>query len=220
LPPSSPWTSGLHWHKNSTEYLHLLRGSIFVTLGTTTKIYHAAKPSEDEVVLKVDRGVRHNWGRAEVYLLQDGNGEEGEGNGEEEVVVEEWTDPSGISKPLFFWNLNGVLTSPDSAGSTSKKMLGWMLGAYWIPVQLFVIFWQLDNWPVFLSLEGRSSGYCNRRMGMWLEHAVEYAVTFGVLFVAGIIGRLFGVEAVSEERTPNALWEAWAREKDGRRKAD
>jgi hypothetical protein len=230
LPPSSPWTSGLHWHSNTTEYLHLLRGSIFVTLGTATKIYHAAKPNEEEVVLKVDRGVRHNWGRADEYLrLRKKHADAGaggaadmeaEGRREEEVVVEEWTDPSGVSKPLFFWNLNGVLTSPDAPSYTSKKMLRWMLGGYWIPFQLFVIFWELDNWPVFLSLEGRSSGYCGRWMGMWLEQAVEYAVTFSVLLAANVVGRMFGVEAVSEERTPGALWEVWAREKDGRRKAD
>lgn len=146
--------------------------------------------------------------------------EDGEGRSEEKVVVEEWTDPSGISKPLFFWNLNGVLTSPEPPNYTSKKMLRWMLRGYWIPFQLFVIFWKLDNWPVFLSLEGRSSGYCGKRMGMWLEHIVEYVVTFGVLLSASIVGRMFGVEAVSEERTPGALWEAWAMEKHGRRKAD
>jgi hypothetical protein len=133
----------------------------------------------------------------------------------DEVIVEEWTAPMDLTKPLFFWNLNGVVMAGEDtdAGTSLLKMARWMLGGWWVPFQLFVIFRKLDNWPVFLSLEGVGIG---RR----LERSVEYAVSFLGLFVVGLVGRVLGVKAVAEERTPNELWTAWQRERTSEGKDD
>jgi hypothetical protein len=132
---------------------------------------------------------------------------------EEEVVVSEWTSPSSILKPLFFWNLNRVLmpsTTPRAKPRCATRVLRWMLGGYWIPFQLFVIFFALDNYPVFISLEGLGSA-------TKVAHLVEHILTFAVLFVASLVGGICGVEAVSEERTPVGLWEAWEMKQYGKK---
>ena len=82
-----------------------------------------------------------------------------------------------------------------------------------MPFQLFVIFWELDNWPVFVSLEG-----CG--VGAWLERGVEFVVTGSVLGFVSVVAKVVGVEAVSEERTPRKLWVAWKRENEGGRRAE
>lgn len=182
--------------------------------------------------------VRHNWGRAEEYIKLRSKAEHiglhpntatatfpnEEEEVREDVVVEEWTAPSSVCKPLFFWNLNGVITQCDASPTESlaKRALRWMLGAYWIPFQLFVVFYALDNYPVFVGLEGRLAWLdgLGRGVGRRAEHCVEHVVTFAVLFVASLAGRMFRVEAVSEERTPVGLWEVWVREKDDGRKKD
>jgi hypothetical protein len=92
------------------------------------------------------------------------------------------------------------------------KATRWVMGGWWVPFQLFVIFWELDNWPVLFSLEGVG-------IERSLERGVEYAVSFLVLFVVGLVGRVLGVKAVAEERTPNELWTAWQR-KTSERKED
>lgn len=189
-----------------------------MTLGRETRIYSAKVGDGEDVVLKVERGVRHNWGRAEEHLkgkrrnfeLKGAEIELGKAELNEEVIVEEWTDPSGISKPLFFWNLNGVVSAPPPT-----SLLGRILGEYWTPFQLFIIFYALDNYPVMVSLEGRSYSYLEG-----LEHAIEYMVTFAVLSMPSFVGRMLGIKAVSEERTPKMLWEAWLKEKDGKAKED
>lgn len=148
----------------------------------------------------------------------------GEGEAGEEVVVEEWTAPASVAKPLFFWNLNGVVTrrSAGPAELRAERVLRGLLGAYWIPFQLFVIFYALDNYPVLVGLEGRLAWLdgVESGVGREVEHCVEHVVTFGVLSLASLVGRMFRVEAVREERTPVGLWEVWVREKDDGRKKD
>jgi hypothetical protein len=132
----------------------------------------------------------------------------------DDVVVEEWTDPSDLSKPLFFWNLNGVITAPeDRPVPALHKVARSMMGGWWIPFQLFVIFWELDNWPVFPTLEGFG-------IRMRLHQSVEFAITFSVLCVVSLVAKGLGVKAVVEERTPKELWTAWQSEKSGRKKHD
>ncbi|RYZ89168.1 MAG: hypothetical protein EOP04_07555 [Proteobacteria bacterium] len=77
--------------------------------------------------------------------------------------------------------------------------------------QLFVMFWELDNWPVFVSLRGSlsSSIGCEEWAFQYFEGPLEYVMAFGVLFAAKVLGVMVGVRAVEEARTPVALWDAY-----------
>jgi hypothetical protein len=221
LPPSSTWSSGLHFHTTHTEYLHLLKGSIHVSLDGECKILSVAAGGEIDVrtgklkreglVVEVPKGARHEWMRAEAWYdgrrprfgvrPTDARGE---------VVVEEWVEPGGLGKPLFFWNLNGIIMAPkDSELSGPQKVLRWLLGGWWIPFQLFVVFWELDNWPVFVSLRG--SSWPEPRIRRYAEGRLECSMTFVVLFAAKVLGWLFSIRAVEQRRTPDKLWEAYKR---------
>lgn len=119
LPRHSAWTSGLHFHATHTEYLRLVKGAIFVELNGRTTLISAIVGGEvdartgqfvqEGLTIEVPRYARHNWGRFEHY----NNSARSSGrraqqhhmlpeDWTEEVVIEEWTDPSDIAKPLFF----------------------------------------------------------------------------------------------------------------------
>ncbi|KAF2036478.1 hypothetical protein EK21DRAFT_95757 [Setomelanomma holmii] len=226
LPLHSTWSSGLHFHTQHTEYLHLLQGSICLTLNAQTHILSAAaggtvspytghllKPG---LVIEVPRYARHNWSRAESKFTGRGFGVgvrlARPEDVDEQVIVEEWTSPFDISKPLFFWNLNGVITAPEDVPlSLLQTVVKRVLGPWWIPFQLFVIFWELDNWPVFVGMRGLVRPW--EGAGEWVfrcfEGLVEYVMTFVVLFAAKVLGWVIGVRAVERARTPVKLWEAY-----------
>lgn len=227
LPRCSKWTSGLHFHTTHTEYLRLVKGSIFVELydglhilsaqaGGTVSV-RTGELLERGLVVKVEKYARHNWGRAEDYMHMPGRfgfhtRVEYPKDSEDEVVVEEWTDPADLSKPLFFWNLNGVITaSADASVSTRQKIARKLLGNFWIPFQLFIIFWELDNWPVFIRLHGGLMPYVTGDFGAYLEHLAEYTMTWVILLIARFFGSILGVHAVTQERTPPDLWKNYKR---------
>ena len=226
LPRHSRWTSSLHFHTSHTEYLHLLRGAIFVQLDNSTRIYSAeaggqihertgelVKPG---LVVEIPRYVRHEWGRAE------GGGYSGRRIGragivqraadvDDEVVVEEWTDPADADKAGFFWNLNGIVNAAaDAPLPLLQRMVRGVLGAWWIPFQLFVVFWELDNWPVFARLgyyEGRRTRWENA--DEWCRRRVEEGSTWVLLLLAKVLGWVVGVRAVEQSRTPEGLWRGY-----------
>jgi hypothetical protein len=223
LPPHSSWTSGLHFHTRHTEYLRLVRGSIAVNLDGTTDILSAAAGGKLDVltgavakglVLKVPRWARHEWRRAEAWFSQSQH-EEGirPEDCDDEVVVEEWTEPGDVSKPLFFWNLCGVLFPPASFPPLRLPLLQHVvkagMGDTWTMFQVLVIFWELDNWPVLLGMKGLVGG------SEWAYGCVgrplEYVMAFVVLLMAKTLGWVVGVRAVEKERTPSELWEAYRR---------
>ncbi|KAF2021016.1 hypothetical protein BU24DRAFT_13174 [Aaosphaeria arxii CBS 175.79] len=213
LPRYSTWSSGLHFHATHTEYIRLVRGAIYVRLGSRTMVL-TCEEGEEEKVVTVPKYVRHDWGRAEWYLRQRRGvgGRRHDASPEvlgEDVVVEEWTDPRDLMKPLFFWNLNGVILNDgggESAG-LAVRMVRWMLGNWWVPFQLFVIFRELDNFPIFFEVLhlGEEDGVIPE----CVEHAIEYMVTYSVLFVAHVLAGHIGIRAVSEDRTPKDLWAEW-----------
>ncbi|KAF1833689.1 hypothetical protein BDW02DRAFT_371953 [Decorospora gaudefroyi] len=225
LPRYSTWTSGLHFHTLHTEYLRLVQGSIFVQLDSSVKILSARAGGEVRIYddtraamepglhIKIDKYARHNWGRAKEYLQR---GQPGKRRRmavypidiDDDVVVEEWTDPTDIHKPIFFWNLNGVLAAPFPHSSPQRQRLAHAaVGARcWVSFQLCVIFWELDNWPVFVEL---GYGWPDRLGMLLLKGWVEYLVAFGVLGAASVMGCVLGVRAVRRERTPVRLWEAY-----------
>jgi hypothetical protein len=231
LPRGSAWTSGLHFHTTHAEYLQLVTGSIFVEIENQVKVFSALsggefpvtawqpEPVQQGLIIQIPRYARHNWGRAEHYI---GSGKKHVLNGYDkmpedwldEVVVEEWTEPSDLDKPLFFWNLNRVITTPnDSVLPLRQSLTRSLLGEWWIPFQLFVIFYELDNWPVFFtpSLTDRLGPYLGDPLGRWLEKKSEHMMTFAVLFTAKVMAWILRVTAVTRERTPHDLWEAYKR---------
>jgi hypothetical protein len=139
--------------------------------GGSVTVYGPDKRVAPGLLITVPKYSRHDWGRAREHLARNRPSCVKPSfpiDIDEEVVVEEWTEPADISKPLFFWNLNGVVleaTSSPCSFSTSpplpplQRFVRWMLGTqYWISFQLFTIFWELDNWPVVLDLRGVLGG--------------------------------------------------------------
>ena len=181
---------------------------------------------ELELEVRIDRYARHNLGRADDYLFSTRDehrvGDEVfvlPDDANEEVVVEEWTDPSDLAKPLFFWNLNAVVLSGRHSCSTvslRKRAAIWVSGDFWVPFQLFVIFWELDNWPVFSGLGDVLGLACEvpafllpEALGRRLGRGLEWLVAFVILGAARLIGWAVGVVAVERERTPLGLWDAY-----------
>jgi hypothetical protein len=225
LPRGSAWTSGQHYHVIHVEYLRLVAGSIFVELDGQTKFFSAASGGElsistgrlvqTGIVIRVPRYARHNWGRTE-HLISSNNSTFFDGGNKlpedwsDEVIVEEWTEPSDLGKPLFFWNLNGVITAPeDSILLLRQNLARFLLGSWWVPFQLFVIFYELDNWPIFFPLTDRLKFYLGDILGGWLGKSLEHLMTFVVLFMARAMAWALRVSAVTRERTPHGLWEAY-----------
>ena len=185
----------------------------------------------------VEKYARHEWGRAKEYLAASMCGGEAKwplpDDIDDEVVVEEWTDPVDIGKALFFWNLNGIiLMSPSAKLSLRKRWASYLLGGYWVPFQLFSVFWGLDNWPVFVDLRG-AMGFgwlVPAAVWSWMGHELpfprllewpieklegigEWVVAIAVLGFVRVVGWMVGVEAVEKERTPLKLWEVYERGK-------
>jgi hypothetical protein len=127
LPPSSDWTSGLHWHETHTEYLSVIRGVALITLNNITKRYI---PSDGIIV--VPRYARHEWRRAEARG--------------EELVVREWTDPADGLKEVFFRNLSSVIE--DEVKVTDGRVRGW-----WLELQIWIVCLAMDNFPVFVEFQ-------------------------------------------------------------------
>jgi mannose-6-phosphate isomerase-like protein (cupin superfamily) len=165
LPLNSTWTSGLHWHSTHTEYLSVLKGAALITLHGVTKTY---TPGDGIIVIPVN--ARHSWQRAE--------------GGGEELVVREWTDPEDGEKEVFFRNLSSVLLESETPGSEFR--------GFWLTLNLWCIFWGMDNWPVFLD--------CGNipLVGSW----IEWAIAHFVLGLAMLVGGAMGLKCWYEEYTP------------------
>ena len=231
LPRHSPWTSGLHFHTTHTEYLRLLRGAIFIYLDGETQILSAkaggsvaiygdktAVNATPGLQVKVNKYARHNWGRARESLSRKRITcvvPRYPEDIDDEVVVEEWTEPVDLTKPLFFWNLNAVVLTPLDARleGRGKMAARWMLGGWWVSFQLFTIFYELDNWPVVVGLRGVLGGETDwpwiRRWNRQIEGAVEWCIIMIVVGFVRAVGWVLGVKAVEKERTPEGLWEGY-----------
>lgn len=167
IPPHSDWTSGSHWHEMHTEYLGVVQGTALVTHNGVTRTFTSA-----DGLITIYPYARHEWRRAS----PDG----------EDLIVREFTDPSDGQKEIFFRNLNSVI-------GDSKMFIGargWLLS-----LQLFMIFNQMDNFPVLLSFE-------------WLPligGSIETLFTHIVLMGSVVLGGLMGFKGVYEEYTPSRL---------------
>lgn len=204
LPESSTWSSGLHWHETHTEYLKLIRGTIRVRLGNTTRCITATDDEQPEI--RVARYEWHEWQRA----APDGP----------EVVVIERTEPSDNDKAVFFWNLNGViLNAPKLLGDSSSlvarfptRIQGLLLD-FWVTLNLFVIFRYLDNVPVFLNAPDVLRSSSGVAQGL-LEN-MDWVVSHAILFAASWVGWTLGVQPVQRRYTPADVYVAWWSGKGG-----
>jgi hypothetical protein len=181
LPNGSAWSSGLHWHNTHTEYLRLIQGSIRVALGTAEHIITArpGQAKEDQIVLIVERGVRHEWSRA---VIDDGL----------DVIVEESTEPRDGMKSVFFWAVNAVVLEGIERIRGSGSGIGAWFEEWLLWWKLMIVFWELDNWPVF------GGGYF-----------FESLFTFGILTVAGLLGWISGTKVIRKDIMPEDIWELW-----------
>lgn len=199
LPPSSTWSSGLHWHEQHDEYLQVLKGSIRVRLGDTVQTITAGQPE-----VKVERNVWHEWRRAEVH-------------GEDEVIVVERTEPDDGEKALFFYNLNGVILngSTDVSGFAGiwvpESAKGLMINL-WVTLNLYIIFAHLDNVPVFLDAP-KLLGFGGAGVS-WLDRIISHVI----LFLASRAGSVLGVRPVQRRFTPADDHDAWWSSRGGAEK--
>jgi hypothetical protein len=124
----------------------------------------------DDGVVVVERFTVHEWRRAD---------DEGE-----ELVVREWTEPGDGQKEVFFRMLNSFLTEPMPERMHRRLgfplSLGEALVEEWvIPVQLFVMFRELDNWPVLAGTTKRVD---------WLNWTITHAVLWFVSWAGSFLG--------------------------------
>lgn len=199
LPPTSTWSSGLHWHETHTEYLKVVQGSIKVRVGNTERIISATATSQPEI--KVDKYVWHEWRRAEL--------------GGEEVVVIERTDPADGEKALFFWNLNGVILNlpktmnqPSSFLSRCPKVVADLLLTMLIELNLMVIFAHLDNVPAFFNFPSSKLRIGNI-LPVRVLVVIEWFVSHLILSLAALLGWMLGLQPVTRRYTPQSEYADW-----------
>ncbi|GAO15629.1 hypothetical protein UVI_02050600 [Ustilaginoidea virens] len=199
LPPTSTWSSGLHWHETHTEYLKVVQGSIKVRVGSARRIITASATSQPEV--RVDKFVWHEWQRAEP--------------GGEEVVVVERTDPADAEKALFFWNLNGVVLSAPKLLSTHQYLsrlpetMAQLLLTLWVELNLMVIFAHLDNIPVYVNLPSYKSLRRRNLVSVQTLAMGDWVISHFVLSMAALLGWLVGVHPVDQRYTPEREYALW-----------
>jgi len=100
------------------------------------------------------------------------------------LVVKEWTDPADGQKEVFFRNLSSVILDCTKDGPPKEWWLSW---------QLFVVFWGLDNYPVFLKVAGVPL----------IGSLLEWALTHLILVAAVLAGKIVGLRSVYAEYTPS-----------------
>jgi quercetin dioxygenase-like cupin family protein len=180
LPPLSSWTSGLHWHETHTEYLNVVKGSALVTVDGVSRTY-----TERSGVITIPPFTRHEWSRSpssSLYFNRDSECEDPE----DDVVVQEWTDPADGEKEAFFRNLNGIIADEEKRSRESGKSIG----GWWLNLQLGAIFWEFDNWPVLIGGP--------KWLQLWVTHIV--------LRIAVLVGRcIWGLKGRYGEYTPERL---------------
>lgn len=130
----------------------------------------------------------------EAYFLERGEREIEKCKGED-VTAEEWTDPADGQKEVFFRNLFSTLSEPrhGSRGAWIGELRG--------RLQVVCVMWELDNYVVLVDLGGSGGGGWRA----WGEAALTYTV-MGLLMV---VGRMWGCRAVSKEYTPEHLVKRW-----------
>jgi hypothetical protein len=100
--------------------------------------------------------------------------------------VKEWTDPADGAKEVFFRNLSSVVVDCTKNGPPKE---------WWLTWQLAVVFWGLDNYPVFLKIA-------------WVPlvgSTLEWALTHFLLLAAVVAGKIVGLKSAYGEYTPSNI---------------
>ncbi|KAG5964857.1 hypothetical protein E4U56_002039 [Claviceps arundinis] len=198
LPPSSTWSSGLHWHEAHTEYLKVLQGSIRLRIGSRRRIVSASATHHPEI--RIDKFVPHEWARADP------------GGSHPVVVLERWDPPDG-EETLLCRNVNGVrLEGMRQRGRMRKErwgLLARLLLRVWIELRVMVMCARLDCIPVYVDLGSwpRLRGVhvlSGQRLAM-----VDWVLSHVILTVAALMGWVMGMEAVDGRWTPRGEMEEW-----------
>lgn len=186
LPAASKWTSGLHWHETHDEYLQVIKGSVRVVLGERKFVVSAPQNSEDTPVIKVDKFVRHEWGRADNGLDHEAG----------DVVVMEHTEPADGNKTEFFWCVNGVILNGIVAISAARG-LERMIEEWKMYLRLLCVFSAHDNYPVVLRTCNAINYWCPA-----LQDLVDYSATKALLGMGIVFARLVGRSLNVEDYLP------------------
>lgn len=211
LPTRSTWTSGLHWHASHVECLRVVRGTIKLVLGSSQTVHILSADNNNEI--RIDRHVWHEWRRAEVDTGED-------------VVVIERTEPEDSEKAVFFWNLNGVILTAQKSLPCPPyipRRVHKLFIQIWTVLSLFTIFYELDNFPVWLNVPRAFSkrGFIFREgtLGHTLLRNMDHVVTNLILFVVSRIfaKRMFGIVAVRQSFTPEEVRRRWVEKAGSKR---
>lgn len=174
LPPGSVWTPSPHWHESYTEYVRCISGRLLVRLNGEDRIV-----TPDDGPQTVEKGVVHEFMRADVH----GHRIENDAGENEDVIVEEWTDPADGMKHVFFRTVFSILEDYE------KGYWGWRLAP-----QVLLSLGRLDNWNVLVGSGKGGVGW----FGWGLTHAAY--------FVGGGAARLLRLRAWYREYVPEELW--------------
>lgn len=82
IPKGSTWSPGPHWHERYVEYVQVRQGSVCLLVNGKKSVITA-----EDGVQTIPKFAIHNWMRADSKSPADNKDDE-------EVIVEEWTDPS------------------------------------------------------------------------------------------------------------------------------
>ena len=202
LPSGSTWSSGLHWHEKHVEYLRVVQGTVRVRLGNTVQTVTASRSEDSSQEIRVAKNVWHEWCRAEP--------------GGEDVIVVERTDPEDGEKAAFFWNLNGVILKAQRSNKPTAipGVIFGLIMDFWVTLNLFVIFRNLDNIPVFVNLaemiSQRGVAVAEGSLRQELLKKIDWFWSHTVLEIASILGWALGVHPVREDFTPAEVIHRWS----------
>ena len=115
----------------------------------------------------------------------------------EEVIAEEWTDPADEQKEIFFRNIFSTMLEPQYNYDAS-----W-LGELWRTLQVMCVMWELDNYVALVDFGGWKGGW---------RKLVEAALTYIVMGLLMMLGRICGCKGVNEEYLPKYLIQKWESE--------
>ena len=195
----SEFTTQYHWHATHTEYLHVVSGAALITISGVSKVY-----TSQDGTARIPRYAPHEWMRfdrsahllnkgqreaQEAYFLEHGKAEVEKLKGEE-LIAEEWTDPTDGQKEIFFRNIFSTILEPQYNSNV------YWLGQLWRTLQVNCVMWELDNYAVLVDFGGWRGGWRN---------VVEAALTYIVMGLLMTLGRICGCKAVNEEYTPQHL---------------
>ncbi|KAK5045411.1 hypothetical protein LTR84_009275 [Exophiala bonariae] len=178
IPPGSAWEPGAHWHESYVENVRVVKGRAWVSVNGVVK---EIGPGEGSVRFEL-RDV-HTFGRAD-----RGRKSEDSDHEEEDVVLEEWTEPDDGFKQVFFYNLLRIAQTATANSSLFRPST---------ILQLVRVIAHVDNYADLLPF---LTAY------WWLPFSLKYALVHAVYGFGSALGWAFGYQKWLKEYTPRDLW--------------